>query len=109
MVMEMEREREGKRNGERDGEDKRNDEAGNAVEGGLVTADAVMLPGYMKDDDQKKLFDGAKKGCDRFGDNRFCVGGECDLAPRSSIRVLKDREVGTSDEVLMTEQMSDII
>ena len=38
------------------------DEAGNAVEGGLVTADAVMLPGYMKDDDQKKLFDGAKKG-----------------------------------------------
>ena len=38
------------------------DENGNTKEGGITVADAVMLPAYIKVDDQKKLFDGAKLG-----------------------------------------------
>ncbi len=38
------------------------DEKGNVKEGGITVADAVLMPQYMKVDDQKKLFDGAKLG-----------------------------------------------
>ena len=38
------------------------DAEGNVLEGGLVTEKSVMLPGYMKDDAQKALFEGKKKG-----------------------------------------------
>ena len=37
-------------------------EKGNVKEGGITVADAVLMPQYMKVDDQKKLFDGAKLG-----------------------------------------------
>ena len=35
---------------------------GNALEGGVVVEGAVLMPEYIKVDDQKKLFDGAKPG-----------------------------------------------
>lgn len=38
------------------------DENGNAKEGGLVVEGAVLMPSYIKVDDQKKLFDGVKLG-----------------------------------------------
>lgn len=38
------------------------DADGNVKEGGITVADAVLMPQYMKVDDQKKLFDGAKPG-----------------------------------------------
>ncbi len=38
------------------------DENGNVKEDGITVADAVLMPQYMKVDDQKKLFDGAKLG-----------------------------------------------
>jgi trigger factor len=38
------------------------DENGNTKEGGITVADAVMLPSYIKVEDQKKLFNGAKPG-----------------------------------------------
>ena len=38
------------------------DADGNVKEGGITVADAVLMPQYMKVDDQKKLFDGAKLG-----------------------------------------------
>lgn len=38
------------------------DEKGNAKEGGIVVDDALIYPEYLKDDEQKKLFDGAKTG-----------------------------------------------
>ena len=38
------------------------DENGQAVEGGIEVEAAVMLPDYMKNDDQKQKFDGAKVG-----------------------------------------------
>ncbi|MDE7456312.1 MAG: trigger factor [Prevotella sp.] len=38
------------------------DAEGNVKEGGITVADAVLMPQYIKADDQKKLFDGAKLG-----------------------------------------------
>jgi len=38
------------------------DENGNTKEGGITVEGAVMMPEYIKEDDQKKLFDGAKLG-----------------------------------------------
>ncbi len=36
------------------------DEAGNILEGGIQKEDAVMLPSYFKNDDQKRKFDGVQ-------------------------------------------------
>ena len=38
------------------------DADGNVKEGGIMVADAVLMPQYMKVDDQKKLFEGSKLG-----------------------------------------------
>ena len=38
------------------------DENGNTKEGGIAVESAVLMPSYIKVDDQKKLFDGAKLG-----------------------------------------------
>lgn len=38
------------------------DDKGNTKEGGLTVEGAVLMPNYIKVDDQKKLFDGAKNG-----------------------------------------------
>lgn len=38
------------------------DEAGNTKEGGLTVEGAVLMPEYIKDDEQKKLFDNVKPG-----------------------------------------------
>ena len=38
------------------------DENGNTKEGGIVTESAMVMPAYIKAEDQKKLFDGAKTG-----------------------------------------------
>jgi trigger factor len=38
------------------------DENGNTKEGGIVTEGAMVMPAYIKAEDQKKLFDGAKPG-----------------------------------------------
>ncbi len=38
------------------------DENGNTKEGGITVSEAVVMPSYIKVDDQKKLFDGVKLG-----------------------------------------------
>ena len=38
------------------------DENGNTKEGGITTEGAMVMPAYIKDEDQRKLFDGAKPG-----------------------------------------------
>jgi len=38
------------------------DEKGNTKDGGITTEGAMVMPAYIKADDQKKLFDGAKPG-----------------------------------------------
>jgi trigger factor len=44
------------------GEMRELDEKGNTKEGGLVNEAAMVMPAYIKDEEQRKLFDGAKKG-----------------------------------------------
>ena len=38
------------------------DENGNTLEGGITVEGASLMPQYIKVEDQKKLFDGAKLG-----------------------------------------------
>jgi len=38
------------------------DEQGNTLEGGITTAAAMIMPSYIKDEEQKKLFEGCKLG-----------------------------------------------
>ena len=38
------------------------DKEGNALEGGITTEGAMVMPAYIKDEEQRKLFDGAKPG-----------------------------------------------
>lgn len=38
------------------------DAAGNTMEDGITTAGGMIMPAYIKNDDQKKLFDGCKPG-----------------------------------------------
>jgi len=38
------------------------DDDGNTLEGGITVSEAVLMPEYIKVDEQKKLFDGAKLG-----------------------------------------------
>ena len=38
------------------------DENGNTIEGGITTEGAMVMPAYIKDEEQRKLFDGAKPG-----------------------------------------------
>ena len=38
------------------------DENGNTKEGGITTEGGMVMPAYIKDEDQKKLFDGCKAG-----------------------------------------------
>ena len=38
------------------------DEKGNTLEGGITTESGMIMPAYIKDDKQKKLFDGCKSG-----------------------------------------------
>ncbi len=38
------------------------DAEGNTLEGGITLSEAIIMPSYIKNDDQKKVFDGAKLG-----------------------------------------------
>ena len=38
------------------------DEKGNTLEGGITTESGMIMPAYIKDDKQKRLFDGCKSG-----------------------------------------------
>ena len=38
------------------------DKDGNTLEGGITTEGAMVMPAYIKDEEQRKLFDGAKPG-----------------------------------------------
>jgi len=38
------------------------DESGNTKEGGITTEGGMVMPAYIKDEEQRKLFDGAKAG-----------------------------------------------
>lgn len=67
------------------------DENGNTKEGGIQVEGAVLMPEYMKNDDQKKLFEGAKvNDVITFNPNTAYDGNEAEL---SSFLKIKKEEV----------------
>jgi len=66
------------------------DADGNVKEGGITVADAVLMPQYMKVDDQKKLFDGAKLG-DIITWNPRKAYPESDVEVSSLLKIQKEK------------------
>ena len=66
------------------------DEKGNVKEGGIEVADAVLMPQYMKVDDQKKLFDACKLG-DIITWNPRKAYPESDVEVSSLLKIEKDQ------------------
>ena len=66
------------------------DADGNVKEGGVEVADAVLMPQYMKVDDQKKLFDGCKLG-DIITWNPRKAYPESDVEVSSLLKIEKDQ------------------
>ncbi len=65
------------------------DADGNVKEGGIEVADAVLMPQYIKVDDQKKLFDGCKLG-DVITWNPRQAYPESDVEVSSLLKIEKD-------------------
>ena len=65
------------------------DADGNVKEGGIEVADAVLMPQYIKVDDQKKLFDGCKLG-DIITWNPRKAYPEGDVEVSSLLKIEKD-------------------
>lgn len=67
------------------------DENGNTKEGGITVEEAVLMPEYIKVEDQKKLFDGAKLGdIITFNPKKAYAGNDTEVA---SLLKLKKEEV----------------
>ena len=66
------------------------DADGNAKEGGIEVADAVLMPQYMKVEDQKKLFEGSKLG-DIITWNPRKAYPESDVEVSSLLKIEKDQ------------------
>lgn len=65
------------------------DENGNTKEGGITVEGAVLMPEYIKADDQKKLFDGAKLG-DIITFNPKKAYPESDVEVSSLLKITKE-------------------
>ena len=65
------------------------DENGNTKEGGITTESAMVMPAYIKDEDQRKLFDGAKAG-DIITFNPKKAYPDNDAAVAALLKVQKD-------------------
>ena len=66
------------------------DEKGATKEGGLTVEAAVLMPEYLKNDDQKKLFDGAKTGdVITFNPSKAYDGNEVQLSALLKIEKAK--------------------
>ena len=65
------------------------DKKGNVKEDGITVSDAVLMPQYIKVDDQKKLFDGAKLG-DIITWNPRKAYPESDVEVSSLLKIQKD-------------------
>lgn len=65
------------------------DAEGNTLEGGITVEGAVLMPSYIKVDDQKRLFDGAKKG-DIITFNPRKAYPESDVEVSSLLKIKKE-------------------
>ena len=71
------------------------DENGNTKEGGLTVEGAVLMPEYIKVDDQKKLFDGCKLG-DIITFNPRKAYPESDIEVSSLLKIKKEEVAGVT-------------
>ena len=76
------------------------DENGNTKEGGIQIEGSVMMPSYMKNDDQKAIFNGAKvNDVLVFNPNTAFDGNEAELStllnrgPRGGLILTNDEEI----------------
>ena len=81
------------------------DEKGNVKEGGIEVSDAVLMPQYMKVEDQKKLFDGAKLG-DIITWNPRKAYPESDVEVSSLLKIQKEEVKNHEGD--FTYQITDI-
>ena len=79
---------------------------GNAKEGGVVVEGAVMMPEYIKVDEQKALFDGAKPGSViTFNPSKAYPNGEVEIS--SLLKIDKDKAAAmTSDFTYLVTEVS---
>lgn len=81
------------------------DADGNIKEGGIRAEDAVMLPDYMKDEESKRLFDGAKKDdIITFNPRKAYDNSEVELT--SLLKISKEQAADVQGE--FTFQITDI-
>lgn len=73
------------------------DENGNTKEGGLTVEGAVLMPEYIKVDDQKKLFDGCKLG-DIITFNPKKAYPESDIEVSSLLKIKKEEVVDMNSD-----------
>lgn len=71
------------------------DEKGNTKENGITVEGAVMMPDYIKVDDQRKLFDGAKMG-DIITFNPRKAYPENDVEVSSLLKIKKEEVAGVT-------------
>ncbi len=69
------------------------DENGNTLEGGITVEGASLMPQYIKVEDQKKLFDGAKLG-DIITFNPTAAYPDNDIEVSSLLKIKKDEVAG---------------
>lgn len=81
------------------------DAEGNAKAEGITVEDAVMLPEYMKDEESKKLFEGAKKDdVITFNPRKAYAGSEAELT--SLLKISKEEAANVQGD--FTFQITDI-
>ena len=73
------------------------DENGNTKEGGITVEGAVLMPEYIKVDDQKKLFDGCKLG-DIITFNPKKAYPESDIEVSSLLKIKKEEVAGMNSD-----------
>lgn len=73
-------------------------ENGKVKEGGIKVEEAILSPKYLKDEDQKKLFIGAKKGAKlAISLKAAMAGNEAEIA--SFLKIKKEEVANVSDEL----------
>ena len=73
------------------------DKKGNTLEGGIQVENAVMLPNYMKNDDEKAKFDGAKVN-DVIVLNPFKAYNGSDVELASLLKISKEEAADMKDD-----------
>ena len=86
------------------GEIRELDAEGNTKEDGITVVDAVMMPEYIKVDDEKKLFDGAKVGSlIKFNPKKAYPKSEAEIASLLKIEKDKVADLNSDFSYLVTE------